>query len=439
MKKFAYLVLICLLLSGCSSGSKAAGGQETVLMEAEDTAVGAGNSAAASGLASDMGSGMVSETEMREVIASLEQFESGLLFQDMEPELAASYGRPLGDSYEFVGRITEDGIGYVLGFKRVENSLLDGLSISGVDDHIEAAVWDEQNEEYKPVYTFDRISGLRQGSMDLETVNQVLYLQPLDLAEPEEIEDAFWFQYCGGVQGAEYARDVLDRGVRFSPPDNGAYLAVTRYENGKQRFEYAALTEEEEREILKSDQVVSPELYGYSGLEFFVSQETYEQTDRENGEITMPALEIAGKRCRFETAELSEIHDIVKVEMELYSPYGDEKDSPVREYELTEPEKIRELSEILSSSEFTGEGKCPYTGVLTLTRNDGMKITVSLATDSCDGFTIGSYSFFSPGKEKTARIWEMFPEAREYTGWAVNIEAETVEQGNTAGPGGTGE
>lgn len=439
MKKFAYWVLICLLLSGCSSGSKAAGGQEAALMEAEDMAAGAGNSAAASGLASETEIWNGFPYDYGEIIASLERFEGGLLFQDMEPELAASYGRPLGDSYEFVGRMTEDGTGYVLGFKRVESSLLDGLSVSGVDDHIEAAVWDEQDEEYKPVYTFDRISGLYQGSLDFETMNQVLYLQPLDLAEPEEIEDAFWYQYCDGAQGAEYAGDVLDRGVRFSPPDNGAYLAVTRYEDGKQRFEYVALTEEEEREILESDQMVYPELYGYSGLEFFVSQETYEQTDRENGEITMPALEIANKRCRFETEEPSEIHDIVKVEMELYSPYGDEKDSSVREYELTEPEEIRELSEILSSAEFTGEGKCPYTGVLTLTRNDGKKITVSLATDSCDGFTIGSYSFFSPGKEKTARIWEMFPEAREYTGWAVNVEAETVEQGNTAGPGGTEE
>jgi len=44
---------------------------------------------------------------------------------------------------------------------------------------------------------------------------------------------------------------------------------------------------------------------------------------------------------------------------------------------------------------------------------------LSLAIDSCDGFVFGSNGFYTVGKEKTARVWEIFDEVRAFTGWDV--------------------
>lgn len=424
MKKLTMILCFGILLTGCSAES--GNTEKGAAMQAEAAAAEAKKTVSGT------------EAGYDGIFTFLEQFEEDLVFSDMDPELAESYGAPLKDSYEFAGRVTPEGTGYVLGFKKEESSLFDGLSVYGKDDCIEAAVWDEKQGEYKSVYTFDTITSLYQGSLDLKTPNQVLYLQPMDMTEPEEIENAFRFRYCMGLKGKEYAEDVLSRGVRFSPPDTGAYLSVERYENGIRRTEFVPLTGEEERKILDSDEVIPPEMYGNTGLEFYVSQETYEKTDMEKGAITTPALEIAEKRCRFQAGDLSEIRDIVKADLKVYDKDGGRENAAVKLHELTK-EEITELAAILGSAEAAEEGKCPYTGVLTLTREDGREIIVSLAMDGCSGFTLGSYSFYSLGNEKTERIREMFPEAEGYVGWAESASEEAAVQGDTAGPGSMGE
>lgn len=416
MKKFVLLVGFCMLLTGCGAGKSG-----VKIDEAADT-------------------GEISEVTVsdngewkNEIVDFLEQFEDELTFSDMDVSAVEFYGGALTESYDLIGREAEDGIGYILGFKKVESSLIDGLSIYEKDNYIEASIWSEQSEEYKTVYEFKNISSIRMGNLHDGGVNEILYLQPGDMSMPEELQSAFVHSYCQGIQGYEYVEDVLSRGVRFTPPDTGAYLAVDRYENGNRIWEYVALSEEEEQEILESDEIIDPELYGYYGLEFFVSQKTYEEMEIEKGEITLPALKIAESRCRFKVRELSEIHDIIEAGLELY--VWDEKDEEMRMIteNITDPGKIEELEEILTSPVESGEGKCPYTGILTLTRQDGEKIIVSLATDSCDGFILESHGFYSPGKKATERIWELFPEVRKYTGWRLE-EQEIL--GNTNGPTG---
>lgn len=423
MKKYAVIVCFCMLLAGCGMENTAYSAKEAAAVQ---------DAGAAGAYETGEEAFFISDEEKSEVIEFLEQFEPELVFSDMDAAQADFYGEPLKESYEFAGRVTEDGMGYVLGFKKTESSLLDGLSVYGKDDYIEAAVWSEQDEEYKPVYTLENIESLFQGTGSSGNINEILYLQPRDMTVPEELQNAFHYRYCQGTQGAEYAEDVLARGVRFTPPDTGAYLSVDMYVDGIERWEYVALTEDEEKKILESDEVIMPELYGHIGLEFFVSQETYEKMDTEEAAITMPALEIAKERCNFKLSELSEIHDITGAHMKFYIG-----DGGYVEEELTDPAQIKELENILSSSDFAGEGGCPYKAVLTLTRQDGEKITVSLAADSCDGFVLESHGIYSPGKKNTERIWELFPEVRDYTGWkTMPSEEEKIEVKSTDGPAG---
>ncbi len=438
MRKWMIFLCFCFLLSGCANKGTKKEASAKIIDErgenAEEMEEG-GSEETVEEAPGEMKENFLDNPDnldnLEKIILSLEKFESGLEFSYMDGGLAESYGEPLKDSYDFVGRMTADGIGYVIGLKKGESSLLDGLSIYGKDDYIEAAVWSEQEEEYKPVYTFKNINSLLQGG----SKSQILYLQPINMAAPEEIEDAFFYQYCDGLQGVEYAEDVFDRGVRFTPPDTGAYLFVNRYENGIQRVEYVALTKEEETEILESDEMILPELYGENGLEFFVSQETYEKMEVEEGAITMPALKIAEERCRFQVTDISEIHDIVKAEMRFYGKReGDEKGITLLfAMDLMDETQLSELSALLSDAEPVQEGKCPYGGVITLRRGDETEITVSLAADGCSGFIVGSHGTYSLTKEAMERVWEMFTEPRfeKYMPW----DGSDKKTGKSYGPG----
>lgn len=247
-----------------------------------------------------------------EIVSFLEQFEGGLSFRDMEKERAASYGGPLEDSYAFYGRETEDGAGYVLGIKIRKESLLDGLTVYGEDDHMEAVIQNDQDGGYDTVYVLDDISVFLAGSAQDAVLNEVLYLQPEDMETPEEILNAFDMGYCHGPGGAAYVRDMLDRRVRFTPPDTEAYLAVEMERDGELCTEYVPLTREEEREILDSGEPVPLEDGG--SLEFFVSQETYEEQDIAGGAVTVPALRIAEERCGFRPVHIESDMDIEKKE-----------------------------------------------------------------------------------------------------------------------------
>ena len=286
---------IWLTLAGCGAP------KAQVIMEAE--------TAAADGTETQAGQELLGDPKERaeETVSFLEQFESSLSFQDMDRERAAAYGGPLEDSYAFYGRETEDGAGYVLGIKIRKESLLDGLTVYGEDDHMEAVIQNDQDGGYDTVYELDGISVFLSGSSQNGVLNEVLYLQP-----PEELLNAFDLGYCHGAAGAAYVRDVLERQGRFTPPDTEAYLAVEVERDGELCTEYVPLTREEEREILDSKEPVP--LEDGDRLEFFVSQETYEEQDIDGGAVTAPALRIAEERCGFRPSYIEPDMDIEKKE-----------------------------------------------------------------------------------------------------------------------------
>lgn len=429
MKKCLFLLCFCLILAGCSaktstdnadSGETTAGSvsskKEQTKVETSEEETGADKGAGETGVSAG-----VEKTEvirLEDAVAFLEKFTPELTFTPMEAEDAKAYGELLVENYDLAGRMTEEGFGYVIAIPK-EGALPYGdWSFFGIDDYIAAERWNSQTGSYESVGTFPNITAVYQGEG-----NRILYLQPKDYVMPDELQQAFYYQYCSGAEGIRHLQDMSERGVRFSPPDNGAYLSVERYEHGVCYVEYIPLTQEEEREIIESEEVISPVLYGNYGIQFYVSEDTYENEEVQEGRITAPALSIAKERCRFEIVNPSEIYDIAKAELKMkLREYDKNTGSMAREWEesetLSSPEDLKELESILSSSEPVFEGKCPYSAILTLTRKDGKEIVLQLASDSCDGFIIGSHAFYSPGKEKTEQFWKLFPIMRENTGWA---------------------
>lgn len=111
-------------------------------------------------------------------------FGYGLEFNDMEKDVAISYGEAIGEYYDFVGR-------------------------------------DEKTYEETIIYSLDQIDNIYVGAD-----KEVLYIQPNDMVEPGEIMEAFVLKYLGKEEGREYLADVLERGVRLTAPDSRAVWEI---------------------------------------------------------------------------------------------------------------------------------------------------------------------------------------------------------------------
>ena len=360
----------------------------------------------------------LSEEERRTIVDTLEAFDPDHLYVDMDPEQAASCGGELRDAYDFIGRETDAGAGYVLGFRNSDEDPLNGLSIYSLDDVIEADRWNEEKNIFERVYTFENIH-----EMHYTESKDILFLIPDEMEESEELRKAFEYSLCDGDEGGRYLKSVKERGVKMSPPENGGYLVVRRFANAEVLEEYIPLTEDQEKEIITSEEIVDPEIYGIDGITYMASPEIYELENPDPDEITVPALRLAKEKCEFQTVRAEDMKEITSAELEIIQWHGEpEKYADVSAGDLEEtgisetlndPVLLKRMEEILAEASLGESEKCPYNGILTLTKADGTKATVRLASDGCDSMVYGSYSFYQADGGEVAEIWDMFPELKK--------------------------
>lgn len=360
----------------------------------------------------------LSEEERRTIVDTLEAFDPDHLYVDMDPEQAASCGGELRDAYDFIGRETDAGAGYVLGFRNSDEDPLNGLSIYSLDDVIEADRWNEKKNIFERVYTFENIH-----EMHYTESKDILFLIPDEMEESEELRKAFEYSLCDGDEGVRYLKSVKERGVKMSPPENGGYLVVRRFVNAEVLEEYIPLTEDQEKEIIASEEIVDPEIYGIDGITYMASPEIYELENPDPDEITVPALRLAKEKCEFQTVRAEDMKEITSAELEIIQWHGEpEKYADVSAGDLEEtgisetlndPVLLKRMEEILAEASLGESEKCPYNGILTLTKADGTKATVRLASDGCDSMVYGSYSFYQADGGEVAEIWDMFPELKK--------------------------
>ena len=360
----------------------------------------------------------LSEEERRTIVDTLEAFDPDHLYVDMDPEQAASCGGELRDAYDFIGRETDAGAGYVLGFRNRDEDPLNGLSIYSLDDVIEADRWNEEKNIFERVYTFENIH-----EMHYTESKDILFLIPDEMEESEELRKAFEYSLCDGDEGVRYLKSVKERGVKMSPPENGGYLVVRRFANAEVLEEYIPLTEDQEKEIITSEEIVDPEIYGIDGITYMASPEIYELENPDPDEITVPALRLAKAKCEFQTVRAEDMKEITSAELEIIQWHGEpEKYADVSAGDLEEtgisetlndPVLLKRMEEILAEASLGESEKCPYNGILTLTKADGTKATVRLASDGCDSMVYGSYSFYQADGGEVAEIWDMFPELKK--------------------------
>lgn len=360
----------------------------------------------------------LSKEERRTIVDTLEAFDPDHLYVDMDPEQAASCGGELRDAYDFIGRETDAGAGYVLGFRNSDEDPLYGLSIYSLDDVIEADRWNEDKNIFERVYIFENIH-----EMHYTESKDIFFLIPDEMEESEELRKAFEYSLCDGDEGVRYLKSVKERGVKMSPPENGGYLVVRRFANAEVLEEYIPLTEDQEKEIIASEEIVDPEIYGIDGITYMASPEIYELENPDPDEITVPALRLAKEKCEFQTVRAEDVKEITSAELEIIQWHGEpEKYADVSAGDLEEtgisetlndPVLLKRMEKILAEASLGESGKCPYNGILTLTKADGTKATVRLASDGCDSMVYGSYSFYQADGGEVAEIWDMFPELKK--------------------------
>ena len=115
----------CFLLSGCANGGTKNNAAAEMFDEREENAEGMKEKITeemtketTEETAENFLSNLDNSDNLDMIVFSLEKFENGLEFSYMDDGLAESYGEQLKDSYDFVGRMTADGIGYVIGLKK---------------------------------------------------------------------------------------------------------------------------------------------------------------------------------------------------------------------------------------------------------------------------------------------------------------------------------
>lgn len=362
----------------------------------------------------------LSEADRLKMRDELETFDSDHNYSDMDQEKAAACGGEIRDAYEFLGRETEDGYGYVLGFRKGSDDPLKDLSIYSVDDVIEAEKWNENESIFERVYTFENVY-----EMYYTESKDILFFVPVGMEEPEELRKAFEYSLCDSDEGVRYLESVKERGIRMSPPEDGGYLTVRRFVDADVLEEYVPLTADQEREIIDSEEIVEPEVYGLDGIMYTASPEIYEAEDPDPDEITVPALRLAEEKCEFQTVGAEDMKEITSAELEIIPAQGepagyadmetgDSSDSEVVGISETVDDLalLKRMEEILAAAAPGEAGKCPYNGILTLTKADGTKVTVRLASDGCDSMVYGSYSFYQAAGGEVAEIWDMFPELK---------------------------
>ena len=115
---------------------------------------------------------------------------------------------------------------------------------------------------FEKVYTFENVY-----EMYYTEAKDVLFFVPSGMEEPEELRKAFTYSLCDGDEGVRYLETVKERGVRMSSPEDGRISYRPKIEDAEVLEEYI-LTEDQEKEITGSDEIIDPVMYGIDGITY---------------------------------------------------------------------------------------------------------------------------------------------------------------------------
>lgn len=339
---------------------------------------------------------LVSENNLLNLIESQ---LPGMSFTDMNDDQISSVTNILGsgitDAYRFVGRTADnEQHGYLIGICIREVSPLLGTGMQSVcSNGVEYYEIVSNDEEQNVLYRYADVY-MAYHPEHPEIIYLSLY--PENAAQYAPI---FNLLLNGDFA---YLQDAAARGVLVAVPA-APYLDVTLYRNGVYCREYIPLTEDDLFRAATSSFLYTPEEIGDYAIRLIrVGDDPNEYT---NALVPAPLVELAQEKCGFEFFSPKAIDHIVCASMTVSTHRGS------CSQEVTDPLQLAKLEKILKVVKPSMMGKCPYTGVLTLTMADGSSLTLQKATDSCDGILFGSMCHYEIGNKENDLFWEIFADS----------------------------
>ena len=324
----------------------------------------------------------------------------GMSFTDMNDDQISSVTYKLGpwitDAYRFVGRTADNGQhGYLIGICTREVSPLLGTGMLSVYT---------DGVEYNEIISSDDSQTILHRYADVYMAYhpehpEIIYLSlyPKNAAQYAPI---FNLLLNGDFA---YLQDVAARGVLVTVP-TAPYLDVTLYRNGAYCREYIPLTEDDLFCAAASSYLYTPEEIGDYAIRLIRAGD--DPNEYTNALVPAPLVELAQEKCGFEFFSPKAIGSIVSASLAVNTTQG------ACTQEVTDPLLLTKLVKILKAAKPSMMGKCPYTGVLTLTMVDGGTLTLQKATDSCDGILFGSMCHYEIGRKENDVFWEIFADIR---------------------------
>ncbi len=323
----------------------------------------------------------------------------GMSFTDMDDARICTVTDKLGpwitDAYRFTGRIADNGqTGYLIGICSREVSPLLGTGMQSVCSN---------GTEYYEIISNDEKQTVLHRYADVcmayhPEQPEIIYLPlyPENAAQYAPIFNLLLTGRCADLENAAV------RGVSVTPPA-APYLDVTLYRNGMCCREYVPLTEDDLFRAAAGSYLYTPEEIGDYAIRLIRADD--DPDEYTNALVPAPLVELAREKCGFCFFSPGAIGHVVSASITVSTHRGS------CSQEVADPQQLAKLEKMLKAAKPSPMGGCPYTGVLTLTMDDGSTLTLQKATDSCDGILFGSMCHYEIGRKENDLFWEIFADS----------------------------
>ncbi|MBQ3105784.1 MAG: hypothetical protein IJC59_08010, partial [Lachnospiraceae bacterium] len=375
-------------------------------------------------------------TFLQDLAYDLELTVPDLTFREMsetkKAELLAEYGTLL-EGYTLMARESTDGkTAYIAGHYQgdvADSPLYQMQDMGHYSDKDYQLLYPEENREAMErvlnaqgvqVIT-DEAYVIEKSRMYRTAGSEYIFIQPIKAEQ--EMYSAF-AKYFDPDKGRRYLEDALARGIAVNAveePYLNVYLISEEY---GEITETIPLTEETAVGILAEDTQKLTSGHGFGASLHINGESTYFSESK----VPQTVLDLAMERCgyRFEspqsiTASITEARfDCSWLDVPLY----------------LEERHLPRLEEILKSAKFDSVGNCGYGAKLTLTLENGKRVTVFKGTDDCGSLVFGSWGGYSLRDEADDEFWELFglsPDGHErFSSQNDNSEGQAEDQEVTA-------
>lgn len=334
------------------------------------------------------------EEYVQEVVAAIEsQYPDETFTAISEAEIDTS-ASVFADAYLFAGGRSSSGWEFVAGTCKTKENPLEGMTCAtggGI-----------------PGYTTSQFDGGR--------------LLILEKGDSEQSRLSYLYDVLQqGKLGVRYMEEVANRGASLVPPKQGPFLKVSMVKGGYPVTEFLPLDEEEAKELANGEKVSPDEEPGAAAVELMEDRTKLSALEEHSTVVTKQMVKKAEEDCALSVGHSSNIKDLTKAVMKV-NLYGEIREETVENRDDLE----RLAAQFGEVSAETPEFPGIYEGVITMTRQDGMQITVQLARNG-GGFVLGNASYRSMPEDNASAVWSVFSTLDGWSRYGTQIRMHMSE------------